>query len=180
MEDPAQEIRDVVRSITEPYEASVIAKNIDKYFTEDAYILHPMLNQPRTKNGRQMLKGIYKVLRIFSINNKITFHAVMFNEDKTQGAIELTEDLYPRVPLFGSLRASIPLFVRIDLIKEEDGKFRIWRQHDSLPNDLGMVSLPFIPFFSALVTLINILKAANGVFLGTAGKFFLDRGYLGS
>lgn len=37
MDDPVTQIRDVVKSITEPYQASVICENVDKYFTEDAY-----------------------------------------------------------------------------------------------------------------------------------------------
>ncbi|EGG01560.1 uncharacterized protein MELLADRAFT_110929 [Melampsora larici-populina 98AG31] len=62
MDNPIAEIKDVVRSITEPYEATTLAKNVEKYFTADAYILHPAFNQPHTVNGRDDLVGIYKML----------------------------------------------------------------------------------------------------------------------
>lgn len=43
MEDPQFDLRTVVRSITEPREASELLANVDRYFTSDAMIVHPML-----------------------------------------------------------------------------------------------------------------------------------------
>ncbi|KAA1066685.1 hypothetical protein PGT21_022084 [Puccinia graminis f. sp. tritici] len=177
MDDPVAEIKDVVRSLVEPYEAWVLASNVEKYFTEDAFILHPLLNQTRARGSREHLKGIYKILRVFTINNKIEFHAVMFNEDKTQGAIELTEHLYPRLFPFESMKFSLPLWIRIDLIKDSDGKYRICRQHDMVPTDPGIISLPFL---SIVAQGFNIVKAFNGMAMGMIGKFLLDRRYLGA
>ncbi|KAH9454515.1 hypothetical protein MJO28_005096 [Puccinia striiformis f. sp. tritici] len=177
MDDPVAEIRDVVRSLVEPYEASVLASNVEKYFTEDAFILHPLLNQTPSKGSREHLRGIYKILRVFTINNKIEFHAVMFNEDKTQGSIELTEHLYPRLFPCESLKMSLPLWIRIDLIKDTDGKYRICRQHDMIPADPGIVALPFLSIFTHG---FNIVKAFNGLAMGTIGKFLLDRKYFGA
>ncbi|WAR56863.1 hypothetical protein PtB15_7B715 [Puccinia triticina] len=200
MDDPVAEIKDVVRSLVEPYEAWVLASNVEKYFTEDAFILHPLLNQTRARGSREHLKGIYKILRVFTINNKIEFHAVMFNEDKTQGAIELTEHLYPRLFPFESMKFSLPLWIRIDLVKDSDGKYRICRlvishhsssnpscvsqlipsndrQHDMVPTDPGIVNLPFL---SMVAQCFNIVKAFNGMAMGIIGKFLLDRRYLGA
>ncbi|KAI9620068.1 hypothetical protein KEM48_008343 [Puccinia striiformis f. sp. tritici PST-130] len=105
---------EVVRMITEPYEATEIVRNVNKYFTEDAYLLYPMVNQPYTKQGKTKLIGLYKLLlsktyyygscyhekgyyslvpdlgrayRMLTINNQIEFHAVMFSEDKLKAAI---------------------------------------------------------------------------------------------
>ncbi|KAH9464782.1 hypothetical protein Pst134EB_004293 [Puccinia striiformis f. sp. tritici] len=81
---PRLQIQDVVRSITEPQDTQTVLENVDKYFTEDAFILHPMVNQPQFARGRDNLKAIYYIFRKGSRNNKIHFHAVMFSEDLTQ------------------------------------------------------------------------------------------------
>ncbi|KAH9811430.1 hypothetical protein DFH28DRAFT_1179754, partial [Melampsora americana] len=73
----------VVSSINAPYEASVIASNVRKYFTTDATIEHPVLNQPAAISGKDDLEVIYKMLRVIRVNNKIDFHAVMVDEDMT-------------------------------------------------------------------------------------------------
>ncbi|KAH9441701.1 hypothetical protein Pst134EA_032606 [Puccinia striiformis f. sp. tritici] len=113
---------EVVRKITEPYEATEIVRNVNKYFTEDAYLLYPMVNQPYTKQGKKKLIGLYKLFRVLTINNQIEFHAVMFSEDKLKAAIELTETLQGR---FITIWFRLRFISRVDLRKEKDGKYRI-------------------------------------------------------
>lgn len=177
MDDPVAQIEDVVRSITEPYAASVIATNVEKYFTEDAFIWHPILNQSKARNSREHLKGIYKMLRVTTIKNKIEFRAVMFNSDKTKGAIELTEYLHPRLFPFRKSQIALPFWVRIDLIKGIDGKYRICRQHDVMVNDPRVSHRTFLSCFHIIV---NLIKAFNAFICGMLGKFLLDNGYLGA
>lgn len=62
MEDPQFDLRNVVRSITEPRLAEELLANVEKYFTEDAVIVHPMLNSPPA-SGREGVKAAYKMLR---------------------------------------------------------------------------------------------------------------------
>jgi hypothetical protein len=62
MEDPQFDLRNVVRSITEPRSAETLLSNVDRYFTEDAVIIHPMLNSPAAA-GREGVKAAYKMLR---------------------------------------------------------------------------------------------------------------------
>lgn len=143
MDNPVAEICDVVRSITEPPEASTILANIDKYFSEDAFIVHPFIIQPEFARGKEFLKGIYKLFRMGTINNKITFHAVMFNEEKTQCALELTEYVELRhIPVSYCSPKKVRFLVRVDLRLEADGKYRIWRQHDNVISSLLGVLLP--------------------------------------
>ncbi|KAH9808889.1 hypothetical protein DFH28DRAFT_1134648 [Melampsora americana] len=181
MDDPVKEIEDVVRSVTEPYEASVIAANIDKYFTRDAQIFHPFINQPYSKeNGREDLKGIYKMLRVQTIDNKIDFHAVMFNEDKTRGTIELTEHVTMRLNPFprpSSSRPAVRFLVRVDLRKGEDGKYRIYRQEDNFPSDLTQSG--FAASIPGLGTLNNLIKSTAGFATAKLGRFFLTYGWFG-
>ncbi|EGG08142.1 uncharacterized protein MELLADRAFT_105080 [Melampsora larici-populina 98AG31] len=168
MEDPVRELRDVVRSITEPYAASVMAQNIEKYFTEDAYIEHPTFNQPKSAHGKEMLKGYYKFVRVFTINNKIDFHSVMFNEDKTRAAIDLTENANPRWLPWPTFRIHVRFYVFVKMRKDEDGKYRIYHQIDCFPSNIGGLSI--LPGFDLAN---NFIKIIIGIFIGTLGQFLL-------
>lgn len=98
------------------------------------HILHPFLRQPECARGKENLKGIYKMLRVMTINNKITFNAVMFNEDKTQCALDLTEYLETRASVaLGRPGVDVPFLVRVDLRLDSDGKYRISKQIDNFP-----------------------------------------------
>jgi len=173
MDDPVKELADVVRMITEPYAASEIAQNVDKYFTEDAFILYPMFNQPHTAHGKENLKGIYKLLRVFSINNKIEFHALMFSEDRLHATVDLTESLEAR--FCSCIKAKLHFITRVDMRKEGDGKFRICRQEDNYPNDLRRSGIPLygLSIFTATYKIIA------GTLVSCVGRFLLEKGWFG-
>ncbi|PLW22577.1 hypothetical protein PCANC_04502 [Puccinia coronata f. sp. avenae] len=173
MDDPVKELPEVVRKITEPYAATEIVRNVNKYFTDDAYLLYPMINQPHTKNGKTSLMGIYKLFRVLTINNQIEFHAVMFSEDRLHATIELTETLQGRfIPIWVKLR----FISRVDLRKESDGKYRICKQEDNYPNDLKRAGLDFIP---GLAQLLAIWKLILGLTSATVGNFYLKNAMFG-
>ncbi|EGG12733.1 uncharacterized protein MELLADRAFT_70466 [Melampsora larici-populina 98AG31] len=179
MEDPVKEIRDVVRGVTEPYAASEIAKNIEKYYTTDAIIQHLVGELARGPNSRDQLVGLYKIFRMFTIDQKIWFHSVMFNEDLTSCAIDLTEDFYFRnIPIIRSRIFKGRLLVILDLKKFEDGKYRISRQFDIPISDVtlfGLVSqiLPGVGEVSRLV------RETTTAWAGKMGNLFLSLGWFG-
>ncbi|EFP86997.2 hypothetical protein PGT21_032062 [Puccinia graminis f. sp. tritici] len=172
MENPRAEIADVVRSITEPQDPETVLKNIDKYFTEDAFILHPMANQPELARGRDNLKALYYMFRKGTKDNKIHFHAVMFSEDLTQCTLDLTEDVLDiKSALFPSLATthlSLRFLVRVDLRLESDGKYRIWRQHDNFVSDLGMSGFKLFPGAGFIS---DLLKSSGALFTIAIGRY---------
>ncbi|EGG07052.1 uncharacterized protein MELLADRAFT_116341 [Melampsora larici-populina 98AG31] len=174
MDNPVAEVEEVIRSVTEPYPASVLAANVEKYFTEDAVLRHPFL----VAKGREAIKGIYKIVRVQTVNQKIDFHAVMFNEDKTQITIDLTEHMNTRLCSYRCSRVSIRLLVRLHLVQGTDRKYRIRKQEDNFSSDTGVVGilLPFMPGFSLLGSLVRVLI---GFGIGKIGRFLLSRGWLG-
>ncbi|KAM0746940.1 hypothetical protein T439DRAFT_318178 [Meredithblackwellia eburnea MCA 4105] len=170
MQDPTNDIRDVVRSITEPRDAPLILLNVDKYFSQDSVIVHPMLNSP-AKAGREGVKSAYKMLRVLTYNNQITFHTVAFdrisrtkNAELQTGLLDLTEDLKLRfLPLPDSWNPTfhIRFLVRIDLRKvDDDDKWYIIKQEDNLPSDFGSTGLRIFP---GLTEFSNAFKWACGM-----------------
>ncbi|KAG0147758.1 hypothetical protein CROQUDRAFT_106261 [Cronartium quercuum f. sp. fusiforme G11] len=126
MDNPVVEIRDVVRSVTEPLKASTLAANVEKYFTHDATLQHPMVVVSKSPNSREAVKGMYKLLRLQTINQNIEFHAVMFNEDKTQVTIDLTEHMNSRF-VYKSKHIALRMLVRLELVQGLDKRWRISR-----------------------------------------------------
>ncbi|KAG0146522.1 hypothetical protein CROQUDRAFT_657340 [Cronartium quercuum f. sp. fusiforme G11] len=179
MENPVNEVRDVVRGVTEPHDAAEIARNVEKYFTEDAIILHPALDLPRTPNSRDHIMGIYKWFRVNTINQKIWFNSVAFNEDFTICHIDLTEDLYLRnIPLISQKKFSGRLLVTLELKKCDDNKYRITSQRDTALSDISWTGLAS-GIFPLVGTLKYYWKAWAAIFAGTTGRFLLGRGWLG-
>lgn len=172
MENPVTEVEDVIRSVTEPYRASVLAANVEKYFTEDAVLHHPLL----VTKGREAIKGIYKMVRVQTIDQKIEFHAVMFNEDKTQVTVDLTEHMNGRICSLRSSRVSLRLLVRLHLVQGTDRKYRIRKQEDNFTSEAGVIGLPFIPGFTTLALPIRVLA---GFWMGSLGRFLLSKGWFG-
>ncbi|KAG0144510.1 hypothetical protein CROQUDRAFT_659964 [Cronartium quercuum f. sp. fusiforme G11] len=181
MENPIAEMKDVVRSLVEPDSLQVIANNIDKWFTEDAYIEHPFLNQPHTAHGKDMIKGYYTCLRVFTSHTKTEFHVVMFNEDSTKAFIELTQHTNPCIMGFtlgDCFRMHVRFLVIVDLRKgPHDRKFRISRQEDNFPSDFSKAGYPPIP---GLGFLSNVIKGFNAIVGGTLGQIILAKGRGGS
>ncbi|KAH9821865.1 hypothetical protein DFH28DRAFT_1187312 [Melampsora americana] len=177
MNDPVKELPDVVRTCVERYESTNISEYIDTYFTEDSFISHSILNQPSRVHGKEYLKGIYKVFRLISINDQVKFHAVMFNEDKTRAAIELTERVQPRFLPPGLFIFHIKFISRIDLERSKDGKYRITRQDDKFVSDLYMTGI--LPFNLIFVFTINFIKSFLGFWVAIIGKYLLEKGLFG-
>ncbi|GAA94239.1 uncharacterized protein L969DRAFT_93620 [Mixia osmundae IAM 14324] len=168
MENPRNDIYDVVRSLVEPASPVVIAQNIDRYYTEDAYIDHPMLNQPHTPSSREGLKGIYTMLKVLTYGNKMEFHGdACFNEDMTKGWLEASEHLY--LTFLPFIKTAPRFLIRIDLVKGKDGLYRVRRQEDNLATDFMRSGVYIIGVTEAL----DLYKKAMGWASATTGKLVL-------
>ncbi|PLW17877.1 hypothetical protein PCANC_15346 [Puccinia coronata f. sp. avenae] len=82
MDDPVNEIKGVVRSLIEPYRHAVIAENVSKHFSSDAIISNPLWIRAKLSKSNIHVKSIYEVIRLFSINSRVQFQGVMFDETK--------------------------------------------------------------------------------------------------
>lgn len=118
------------------------------------------------------------MFRTQTIDNKIVFHAVMFNDDKTECAIDLTEHVKTRSSIikFFSSGGTVRLIVKVSMKKCEDGKYRIYRQEDNAPTDLTrggwpIASIPCVSFIN------NVVKGTAGFFVAKLGLFLLDHGW---
>ncbi|KAI9603995.1 hypothetical protein H4Q26_003605 [Puccinia striiformis f. sp. tritici PST-130] len=139
MDDPVNQIKGVIRSLIEPYRHRVIAENVSKSFTPDAIITNPLWIRAKVPNP-DMRKD-----RLFSINNRVEFQGVMFDETKEHCTIELVEtmDSILHYKILSSIK--IRVLIRIDLTKGADGKYLISKERSNIPTDLKMIGMIMFP-----------------------------------
>ncbi|KAH9455471.1 hypothetical protein Pst134EA_022934 [Puccinia striiformis f. sp. tritici] len=174
MDDPKIEISDVIRATIESDDPRVTIANIEKYFTEDAYLHFSIFKQPQAARSRRYLQGIYKIFRLATTNNKIEIHSVMFSQDGLLGAIECTQSgqlrLWLLKPIF-----SFRCIIRLDLRKNRKGKYRIRRQRYEISTESDSSRWPLPPGVG-LIT--NLLHCMITWMMGLLGEFLAHRGLL--
>ncbi|GAA5841432.1 hypothetical protein JCM9279_000652 [Rhodotorula babjevae] len=179
MDNPTTDIRRAVLECTMPSDANEMLAAVDKYFTDDAVFIYPLLNSPPAA-GRDGVKAAYKMLRVLSYGQRFDFHSVAADRiyvekgiEKQKLTLDLSEHLkFSFIPLPDRLNPTFTLrfLTRLDLVKGEDDKWRIEKQEDSLANS-GHHVLPFDR------EIINLVKWCTGtgtlVVGGTLAKFNL-------
>ncbi|KAA1079247.1 hypothetical protein PGT21_004753 [Puccinia graminis f. sp. tritici] len=171
MDNPIEELADVVRSVTEVEHTSQVLANIDKYFTEDAQLIYFNLSQIYSRNGRQNLKAAYQVSRALGFGIKIEIHEVMVNKEQTEATIDLTQSVRVRLLPIDSVNVVCNFIVRLALRRSaEDNKYRIYRQHDNFPTDLTQCGLP-LPTFIRVIN--DVIKALVWLFVVAWGRIFM-------
>ncbi|KAH9465738.1 hypothetical protein Pst134EA_013607 [Puccinia striiformis f. sp. tritici] len=163
MDDPVNQIKGVIRSLIEPYRHRVIAENVSKSFTPDAIITNPLWIRAKVSKSKICVKSIYEIIRLFSINNRVDFQGVMFDETKEHCTIELVEtmDSILHYKILSSIK--IRVLIRVDLTKGADGKYLISKERSNIPTDLKMIGMIMFP---GLISLGKIIGSTAGI--GTA------------
>ncbi|WAR56868.1 hypothetical protein PtB15_7B720 [Puccinia triticina] len=167
MDDPANQIRGIVRSLIEPYRHAVIGENVSKYFTPDALITNPFWSHARLSKSEIHVKSIYEIIRLFSINIRVHFQGVMFDETKEHCTIELVETMDSILHYNFLANVRIPLLIRLDLTKGTDGNYRISKEKSNIPTDLKMVGMVLFP---TLISFGKILGSTAGIGTGVIGQ----------
>ncbi|KAI7942208.1 hypothetical protein MJO28_012235 [Puccinia striiformis f. sp. tritici] len=194
-------ISDVIRVTIESDDPIVTIANIEKYFTEDAYLHFSIFKQPQAARSRRYLQGIYKILlmmsetfsfvdvktkknsRLATTNNKIDIHSVMFSQDGLLGAIESTSTGFKwtdGLKILGQLRFWLlkPVFsfrciIRLDLRKNRKGKYRIRRQRYEISTESDSSRWPLPPGVGFMT---NLLYCTITWMMGLLGEFLAHRG----
>ncbi|KAG0152128.1 hypothetical protein CROQUDRAFT_650181 [Cronartium quercuum f. sp. fusiforme G11] len=173
MENPVREIPTAIKSMIEPYQKTVISANVNKYFKPNAKILHPLWSRETIPGDLIARKAVYRALRFFAADTKVEVHELMFNESRTRFTVDLTEHMDSILP-YNFLAIDIRLFMRLELIQDENGTWKITREEDNVPDDLIMLGLTVFPGLrSATKRVTDVLRIAAGL-LGSRMLFSLQ------
>ncbi|KAA1102527.1 hypothetical protein PGTUg99_008508 [Puccinia graminis f. sp. tritici] len=167
MDDPVNQIKGVIRSLIEPYRHAVVGENVSKYFTPDATISNPLWIHTKLSKSDIHVKSIYEILRLFSINNRVEFQGVMFDETNEHCTLELVETMDSILHYNFLSNVSIPLLIRLDLTKGADGKYWISKEKSNIPTDLKMIGMVLFP---SLISIGKILGLTAGIGTGAIGR----------
>ncbi|EFP85745.2 uncharacterized protein PGTG_11074 [Puccinia graminis f. sp. tritici CRL 75-36-700-3] len=209
MEDPVKELPEVVRKITEPYAATEIVHNVDKYFTDDAYLLYPMINQPHTKNGKSSLKGIYKLLlsgsdagssssfcnhwcanrnkKLIEYLNNLSCSSsrvLTINNQIEFHAVMFSEDkLKATIELSETLQGRfIPVWFKLRFLSRVDLRQEAdgkYRICKQEDNYPNDLKRAGLEIIPGLATALAVLKLVLALVSALVGNFYLDRGLFG-
>ncbi|GAA5998140.1 uncharacterized protein JCM10292_002349 [Rhodotorula paludigena] len=183
MDDPQTDVRRVVSELCEPQDAAEMVAAVEKYFTEDAVFVYPLLNSPKSV-GREGVKAAYKMLRVLSYGQRFDFHAVGFDRitvhkgvERMKGFLDLTEHLkLSFIPLPERLNPTfhIRFLSRIDFVKGPDDKWYIEKQEDNIPSDFGSTGLHLLPYDVQISNAIKYITGMGTFLLGsTLNKYKL-------
>ncbi|KAI5479696.1 hypothetical protein MNV49_002955 [Pseudohyphozyma bogoriensis] len=184
MEDPAFQIRTVVKQLVEPVGYGDMCQAVDRYFHPKATIVHPMLNSPQ-QLGREGVKAAYRMLRVLTYDNKMEFRTVGVDRADTTTVtdpnghekgvetqvllLDMIEHLKIRVfpvPEWMNPTIHLRFLTRVELQRENGGLWLITKQEDNLPTDLAATGLPTfgLKYVSDAIKMI----AGGGTFLASA------------
>ncbi|CEH13503.1 hypothetical protein CBOM_01423 [Ceraceosorus bombacis] len=158
MQDPAREVKNVVKGLIEAPTAAAQSKVLKTYFAPDASFDHPLCavaSSPNSRDGGVL--PIYQWLRCM-FTPHIDVHSVALDKDNNKLYIDATQTLVPSISLLAAIRApACRLIVVLFLQRGADGRFYIKRQEDYYEPQV----LPGL-IFPGLSPLIQIVKLIIG------------------
>ncbi|KIJ47847.1 hypothetical protein M422DRAFT_28647 [Sphaerobolus stellatus SS14] len=159
MQDPEREIGNIVLQLTTSTDADKQQAAIDRYFTHDASLDHPVVKVNPSIDSRQSILHIFVFYRFGSSRSKLQVLDVVYNPDSMKIFVNISHEMSqffnPFAPTHGNM------LVQLDLVKRNK-LYYIKVQNDYyMPEEL--VSLNF-PFF---VPILNFVKQRVNVILLT-------------
>ncbi|KAF6237292.1 hypothetical protein HO173_004761 [Letharia columbiana] len=146
MEKPSvEQIKQIVRNLTESDDPVVHKATVEKYFTQNAAFTHPIVDVKPAPHSIDTLKQVYAVYKVLTRKIEIHFTHVTIDADNTRAVIELEEDLNFVLLPFGFARIrGVKFMTVLDLVRSQrDDRYYISRQWDIIPVDAAIRSFPF-------------------------------------
>jgi len=144
MENPYDEIIEVVKTTTAAAKVAEQKNAILQYFAPDAGLQHPLCTVERAEGSREQILGLFQWFR--DLSPKLDMTVEGFTYDSQQEVIYMT--IVQTLHVWCSPFAGRPskVLVRLDLERSrEDGKYYIAQQTDYFqPEDVLQMTIPFL------------------------------------
>ncbi|KAK0466226.1 uncharacterized protein EV420DRAFT_816800 [Desarmillaria tabescens] len=140
MQHPAHEISSVVSLITTAVAPEIQKAGIQRYFTPDAGLRHPLCAVSPGPGSRERVLGIYQWYRVMSPKVELDVKSVVYDKEQGILILEVVQSFHIRLSPFKP--APSRLVVRLTL-KEVDRLYYIAFQEDFYhPDDLMSLVVP--------------------------------------
>ncbi|KAF8063323.1 hypothetical protein FPV67DRAFT_1700596 [Lyophyllum atratum] len=163
MQNPQNDIKDVLERICTAPSPDKQKKTIDKYFAEDVEMRSPFFHIPSAPLSREDVLGVYQWYRIISPDNQVKVTNLAFDQRNNTMFVEISQ--------LSSIRYS-PFRPAPSRLRKEGKLFIITSQEDFYhPDDLSNLILP--PF----TPLVRLMLSATGYASAIAAKAAQVFGY---
>ncbi|KAH7914893.1 hypothetical protein BJ138DRAFT_1142854 [Hygrophoropsis aurantiaca] len=156
MQNPRLEISSIIHTLTSTSSAQTLNQTIMRYFTPDAWFLHPLCQA----TSRDKIIGVYEWYRIMSPQTRGEVLSVVYDPDIDVLVVEVIQYFHIRFNPFKAAPAR--LNIRLTL-RENDGLHYIVQQEDFYhPTDIAALTLPpLIPLVTFLLGLGTLFSNIN-------------------
>jgi len=144
MQNPREEIVDVVKSATAANKVSEQRNTILHYFAPDAGLQHPLCTVERGEGSREQILGLFQWFRDLSPKLDLTIERFTYDPDQQVIYLNIVQTVHVWCSPFSGKPSR--LLVRLDLERsQEDGKLYIAQQTDYFqPEDVMQMTIPFL------------------------------------
>ncbi|CAG8636317.1 15295_t:CDS:2 [Funneliformis mosseae] len=171
MNNPLDEISNVLYNIFTNPDKSALEKEVKRTFTHNSEFKHFLATVPAGIGSREKIISHYKFFRGFYRSNTLDIHEKWFNEPSGRMVLDVTE--YIQFIYSPWRQTPLRLYIIFNLQKNEGGKYFINRHEDLCqPEDLLGVYIPYVA-----PTLLVMTKRAISFITMLVGSTFNSIGW---
>ncbi|KZT18341.1 hypothetical protein NEOLEDRAFT_1125491 [Neolentinus lepideus HHB14362 ss-1] len=146
MENPAEDIKQVIQLLCSSASPDIQKATVERYFCPDAEFRHPLCRVPSGYKSREEILGIYQWYRVISPKLSITTQSVMYDPAQARIIADSTQLFHIRWSIFSPAPARLLTHIQL---REIDGRHYIalqedWYHPDDFMNLLVPVLTPLI------------------------------------
>ncbi|KAG9225443.1 hypothetical protein CCMSSC00406_0002946 [Pleurotus cornucopiae] len=169
MQNPEQEIRDVVKNLTTAPSPDVQKATAHRYLTHDAGFRHPVCAVKPQPGSRDTVLGVYQWYRVMSPKLELDVKSVTYNQEESMIVLDIVQTFHIFISPFKP--APSRLMVRLTL-REENGLHYIAMQEDFYhPTDLMALLVP------PLVPVVYLILLITGIACNAYARLAQTLGY---
>lgn len=168
MQNPQRDLPVVLTALATSRSPADLRTAVQKFYTHDASLHHPLGIVEHGPNSRQKILGVYEWHRIISPDTTSSVNAMLYDRKHHVLVVEVTQYFHVRISPF---KAAPSRYIIRVVLQERDKEFYIYSQEEFLhPMDLMNSVLPPL---APLVRLALVFFALVGVMCSNVWVFSL-------
>ena len=176
MDNPPAEIADAINACAAAANPDSQIEAFNNYFTPDASFIHPACYVPSAPDSLKRVIGIYIFYRIAIPHTAFTIQSVGWDEDSGKLFVDLIQHPWMRgTTWITGWRPTIEMHVHLWLRKNDEGKWRIYKQEDTIQPFTFMLAFPGISYIGQALFWICQHAGLLGAYIFTTLGFWQPR-----
>ncbi|GLB42679.1 hypothetical protein LshimejAT787_1201280 [Lyophyllum shimeji] len=175
MQNPFNDIRDVMKRLTTAKSPDIQKETIDKNFAEDVALRSPFFNIPSGPLSREDVLGVYQWYRVLSPKNQMEITNLVFDQRNSTLYLEISHIFHIRFSPFKS--APSRSIARLKLRKEGKVYVIVAQEEFYHPDDLmNLLAPPLAPVVRFMMLTTSYASAISAKFAQVFGYWRVGAG----